>query len=93
MAWANNSIRVSAHRWWPKKNGELAPSASWGPASTCAAFQLSAKSAGETCRCNCMLVQADSGAIEAVCRLSRSGPAMSIMMSSPRAVKIESLSA
>ena len=40
-----------------------------------------------------MLVQADSGAIEADCRLSRSGPSMSMSMSSPRAVKIESLSA
>ena len=40
-----------------------------------------------------MLVHADSGAMDAVCRLSRSGPAMSIAMSSPRAVKIESLSA
>ena len=40
-----------------------------------------------------MLVHADSGAMDAACRLSRSGPAMSIRMSSPRAVKIESLSA
>ena len=93
VAWANSSMRVSAHSRWPKKYGELAPSASCGPASTWAAFQLFAKSPGDTCRCNCILVQADSGAIEAVCRLSRSGPWMSMSMSSPRAVKIESLSA
>ncbi len=93
MDWANSSMRVSDHSWWPKKYGELAPSASCGPASTCAAFQFLAKSPGDTCRCNCVLVQADSGAMDADCMLSGSGPAMSIWMSSPRALKIESLSA
>ncbi len=48
VAWANNSMRVSAHSSWPKKYGELAPRASCGPASTCAAFQLLANSDGDT---------------------------------------------
>ena len=73
--------------------GEFAPSASCGPARTCAAFQLLGKSAGETCRCNCMLVQADSGAMDSAWTLSCSAPVMSIRMSSPRAVKMESFRA
>lgn len=91
--WANSSMRVSAHSWCPKKNGELAPSANCGPATICAAFQLAANVSAATCRCSCVLVQADSGAMVAVCQLNGSGPEMSIGMSSPRAVKIESLSA
>ncbi len=91
--WVNSSMRVSAHNWWPKKYGELAPSASCGAATTWAAFQFAGNASGATCRCNWMLVQADSGAIETACQLSGSGPEMLIGMSSPRAVKIDSLSA
>src|SRR5690606_39280788 len=40
VAWVNSSMRVSSHNWWPKKYGELAPSASCGAASSCAAFQF-----------------------------------------------------
>ncbi|SHU01892.1 Uncharacterised protein [Mycobacteroides abscessus subsp. abscessus] len=50
--WVKSSIRVSAHKDLPKKNGELAASASCGPASAWAAFQLAAKSSGATCRCS-----------------------------------------
>jgi hypothetical protein len=35
-------MRVSRQSSRPKKNGELAPSASWTPATACAAFQRTA---------------------------------------------------
>jgi hypothetical protein len=60
----NNSMRVSAHSRRPKKNGELAASATCGASNTWAAFQYLGKSEGDTCRCNCSEVQADSGAID-----------------------------
>ena len=38
MACSNSAIRVSRHSSRPKKNGELAPIATWIPAIACAAF-------------------------------------------------------
>ena len=39
VACSNSGMRVSRHSSRPKKNGELAPTASWMPAMHCAAFQ------------------------------------------------------
>ena len=64
VACLNSSMRVSACSRLPKKNGELAASATWGADSAWAAFQCAANSEGATCRCSCTEVQADSGAIE-----------------------------
>jgi hypothetical protein len=93
VACANSSVLVSAHRCRPKKNGEFAPTASCGPARSCAAFQYCANRPGDTCRCSCTLVQADSGAIVDEYVASRSTPWMSMNRSSPREEKIDSLSA
>ena len=56
-------MRVSRHSSLPKKNGELAPTASCTPAIACAAFQYAANASGSTCRWSWTLVQAASGAI------------------------------
>ena len=63
VACSNSAIRVSRHSSLPKKNGELAPSASCTPAMAWEAFQCAANVSGLTCRCSCTLVQAASGAI------------------------------
>ena len=60
---SNTAIRDSRHSSRPKKNGELAPTASWMPAMHWAAFQCRAKTPGSTSWCSCTLVQAASGAI------------------------------
>ena len=57
-------MRVSCHRRLPRRKGEFAASATCGPAIACAAFQAAANCSGGTCRCSCIEVQADSGAIE-----------------------------
>ena len=51
----------------------------------CAAFQVAAYCCGLTCRWNCTLVQAASGAMVSVEVDNRSTPSMLIRMSSPRA--------
>ena len=56
------------------------------------AFQYAGKFSGLTWMCSWVLVQAASGTIESVVVRSRSGPPMSITMSSPRAARIWSLS-
>ena len=93
VAWVKTAMRVSRQSSWPRKYGEFAPSATCTAASACAAFQLCAKSSGLTCRWNCTLVQAASGAIESVYVSSVSGPPlMSMCRSSPRASSICSFS-
>ena len=64
VACLNSSMRVSAWRRLPKKNGEFAAIATWGADRACAAFQWAANSDGATWRCSCTDVHADSGAIE-----------------------------
>ena len=64
VAWVNSAMRVSRHSSRPRKYGELAPSATCTAARHCAAFQDVANSSGLTCRWNCTLVHAASGAIE-----------------------------
>ena len=64
VACLNSSMRVSACSRLPKKNGELAASATWGADRAWAAFQWAANSEGATCRCSCTEVHADSGAME-----------------------------
>ena len=63
-------MRVSCHSRLPSRNGEFAASATCGPAIACAAFQEAANCSGGTCRCSCIEVQADSGAIESKVRSS-----------------------
>ena len=92
VACSNSGMRVSRHSSRPNRNGELAPSATWTPAMTWAAFQYAANCAGLTCRWNWVLVQAASGAIVSVVTASRSTPSMRMSRSSPRAAKICSLS-
>ena len=91
VACSNSAIRVSRHSSRPKKNGEFAPIASCTPAIACAAFQWVANLSGSTSWCSCTLVHAASGAIVSANVLSRSGPAIEICRSSPRAAKICSL--
>ena len=95
VAWGTAAIRVSACSRFPKKNGLLAARATCGPDRACAAFQWSANSSGDTCRCSCTEVHADSGAIDSAYVATRSpvGPSRSRKMSSPRAPKMESLRA
>ncbi len=81
-------MRVSRHNSRPKKNGELAPTASWIPAIAWAAFQCAAKPSRSTCWCSCTLVQAASGAIVSAWVDRRSAPVIEISRSSPRAAKI-----
>ncbi len=92
VACSNSAIRVSRHSSLPKKNGELAPTASWTPAIAWAAFQWAAKRSGWTSWCSCTLVHAASGAIESAKAESRSTPSIARCRSSPRAAKICSLS-
>ena len=92
VACSNSAMRVSRHSSLPKKNGELAPTASCTPAIACAAFQCRAKSSGCTSWCSWNDVQAASGAIESAEADSRSTPSIEICRSSPRAAKICSLS-
>ena len=92
VACSKSAIRVSRHSSRPKKNGELAPTASCTPAIACAAFQSVWKRSGSTCWCSCTLVQAASGAIVSANVDSRSTPLIEICRSSPRAAKICSLS-
>jgi hypothetical protein len=66
VACSNRAMRVSAHSRRPNRNGELAPSATCGPAIACAAFQCAANDSGATCRWNWTLVHAASGAIESL---------------------------
>ena len=77
--------RVSRHSSLPSGYGELAPTASWIAEIACEAFQYAANWSGEVCTWNCVLVHAASGRIESAVVTSRSGPVMSIAMSSPRA--------
>ena len=73
----------------------MAPRASWIEEMACEAFQYSAKSSGEVCTWNWVLVQAASGTIESEVVSRRSTlpiPAIEIEMSSPRALRICSLS-
>ena len=91
VACSNSAIRVSRHSSLPNRNGELAPTASWMPAMAWDAFQHAGKSAGLTCRCSWVDVQAASGMIVSAVALSRSMPSMEIWMSSPRAAIIWSL--
>ncbi len=96
VACRNSSVRVSAHSCLPNRNGELAPIATCGPSSVCAAFQLAAKSCGLTCRCSCTDVHAASGAMVSANAVTRSGVVgeeMSSSRSSPRAAKTDSFSA
>ena len=69
----------------------MAPTASWIDEIAWEAFQYAANWSGEVCTWNWVLVQAASGRIESAVVTSRSGPAMSIAMSSPRALRICSL--
>ncbi len=92
VACSKSGTLVSRHSSRPSRNGELAPSASCTPAIACEAFQYDAKFSGLTWVCSCVLVHAASGTIESVVVRSRSGPPMSMTMSSPRAARIWSLS-
>ena len=92
VACSNSGIRVSRHSSLPSRYGELAPTASWIAAIACEAFQYDANWSGAVCTWSCMLVQAASGMIESAVVTSRSGPAIEIEMSSPRAAMICSLS-
>ena len=92
VACSNSGIRVSRHSSLPSRYGELAPTASCTAAIACEAFQYAANWSGEVCTCSWVLVQAASGTIESAVVCSRSVPAMSIAMSSPRAFRICSLS-
>ena len=92
VACSKSAMRVSRHSSLPKKNGELAPTASCTPAIACAAFQWRAKSVGSTSWCSWTLVHAASGAIVSANVVRRSTPPMRISRSSPRAAKICSLS-
>ena len=93
VACSKSGIRVSRHSCLPSRYGALAPNASWTPAITWEAFQYSGKSSGEVCTWNWVLVQAASGRIESdVVRRRSSVPATEIVMSSPRAWRICSLS-
>ncbi len=92
VACSNSAIRVSRHSSLPNRYGEFAPTASWTPATTCAAFQYAGKFSGLTWVWNCTLVQAASGAMVSAVARSRSTPSISSERSSPRAAKICSLS-
>ena len=92
VACSNSAMRVSRHSSLPKKNGELAATATCGPAIAWAAFQKLANASGSTCWCSWTLVQAASGAIVSANVASRSTPPIEISRSSPRAAKICSLS-
>ena len=63
VACSKSAMRVSRHSSLPKKNGELAATATCTPAIACAAFQYAAKASGSTWRCSWTLVHAASGAI------------------------------
>ncbi len=63
MACSNSAIRVSAQSSLPKKNGELAPTATWIPAIAWAAFQYAGNASGSQSWCSWTLVHAASGAI------------------------------
>ena len=89
---SNSGMRVSRHSSLPRKNGELAPTATWTPAIAWAAFQKRGKAAGLTCWWNWTLVHAASGATVSAVVDSRWMPSMVICRSSPRAAKICSLS-
>ena len=58
----------------------------------CEAFQYAANWSGDVCTWNWVLVHAASGTIESAVVSSRSGPEIEIVMSSPRAFRICSLS-
>ena len=92
VACSKSAIRVSAQSSRPKKNGELAPTATWIPAIAWAAFQNAAKASGSQSWCSWTLVQAASGAMVSANVFSRSTPVIEISRSSPRAAKICSLS-
>ena len=91
-ACSKSGIRVSCHSSLPRQYGELAPTATWTDAIAWDAFQYAANCSGDVCTWNCVLVQAASGRIESAVVIRRSGPVMSIRMSSPRARRICSLS-
>jgi hypothetical protein len=92
VACSNSGIRVSRHSCLPRRYGELAPTASWIAAIAWDAFQYAANWSGEVCTCSCMLVHAASGTIESAVVRSFSTPEIAIVMSSPRAARICSLS-
>ena len=72
VACSNSGMRVSRHSSRPRRNGELAPRASWIAEIAWEAFQYSAKSSGEVCTWNWVLVHAASGTIESDVASSRS---------------------
>ena len=95
VACSNSGMRVSRHSSRPSRYGEFAPSASWTEQIAWDAFQYSANSSGDVCTWNWVLVHAASGTIESDVVCSRSMlpmPAIEIVMSSPRALRICSLS-
>lgn len=92
VAWVNSGGRDSRHSSRPKRNGELAPTAICTAVTACAAFHTCANRAGVTWRCSCTEVQAASGTIDPVLQVSRSTPSMSRVKSSPRIIRICSLS-
>ena len=70
----------------------MAPTASCTAEIAWEAFQYGANWSGEVCTCSWVLVQAASGRMESAVVSSRSTPLMEILMSSPRASRICSLS-
>ena len=88
VACSKSAMRVSRQSSLPKKNGELAATATCAPAIAWAAFQWFAKPSGSTCWWSWTLVQAASGAIVSAKVASRSTPVIEISRSSPRAAKI-----
>ena len=91
VACSNSGMRVSRQSSLPRRYGEFADTASCTPAITCEAFQYAAKSSGEVCTWNCVLVHAASGMIESAVVRSFSAPVIDSAMSSPRASRICSL--
>ena len=89
----NTGILDSCHSLRPTNSGEFAAIATCAPAIACEAFHASANLFGATCRCSCIDVHEDSGAISANSAAYRSSRPSSICTYSPRASTIELLSA
>src|SRR5690625_8016229 len=63
-------MRDSCQRRWPTNRGEFAAIAICTPAIACDAFHASANRLGATCRCSCIDVHVDSGAMSEIGRAS-----------------------
>ena len=74
VACSNSAMRVSRHSSLPKKNGELAATATCGAGDRLGRVPVLAKPSGSTCWCSWTLVQAASGAIVSAKVASRSTP-------------------